>query len=201
MNLLQVPQSGRYFPLIPCPWRHDPSIKPTISNHNRIDIGAERRFMEEYWNVDFTLPVNRHVLFDLDSWYLHALGLFPFDLPKLYDKAEQAVQKLLSNQPLSSKEKFCIRSVYLLPPNNICRQAVEKAEEAKLQKVGKTFIEAVRSEPFHLRHLAKIPEIKTAVVTKPVDQLQMPHAFAVTAVADRTYTAMENQILDALLRP
>jgi len=187
--MIHISEHVRYAPLIPCPWRHDIKLKPNFNTPKVIDLQTEFNCLKNMWNVNFH-TVNRHILFDLDSWYLHAAGLFDFDLTKDRIKTEQAVQKLLNGTSLTAEERDDIIEEYGAELD------IKHVEQLKLEKTGETYWDELRNSPFCTRYNVRIP-ITTSL---PVDCTQFPNRYARICAERRIYTKLELRILNILTK-
>lgn len=200
--IISVPAADRYVPLIPCPWRHDlVNLKPPPIEGRRLELKQEVEWMQERWQIDFG-TVTKHILYDLDTWYLQGIGLLDTS-SFCRDETESAVQKLLKNgsQSLTAAESDLIITDHMLSGTGMTlEEMVKVAEEKKCEARSPFFYEAFQADPFHTRHLHKFPEgiLQRLVVTTAASSTLMPNQFAVEYVSQRDYTELEQEIFQKI---
>lgn len=188
-----VPQHDRYRPLVPCPWRHDPSLKPSASV-TPLDMDAEVEWFMKKWDADLS-AITQHITYDLDSWYQHALGICEIKYDP--DKTEAVVQKLLKQgaDSLTYPEAKLVQCEHVLPNSYhlSLNELVAYAEEKKCLSSSPLFYEAFLRDPFHTRHMHKLDPYK--LITQPVCSSLLPSQFDELHVTLRRYTEMESRLL------
>jgi hypothetical protein len=201
--IVTVQESDRYLPVIPCPWRHDPALKPPQIVGKRVDVAEQVRWIKEHWQVNPRETTTRHILYDVDSWYLCGVGVCYFDLAAIRAETEKIVQKLLKNggsPSLTAQEKDVLLEDYMLPDSRhlSLEELVHEVEELKCKPTGQLFYEAFRADPFHTRHLHRFPD-RASLVTRPVATDSLPNAYATFYVSQRDYTDFEHHLLETFL--
>ncbi len=199
MERIIIPEHQRFVPLIPCPWRHDASIKPPSCK--RIFVVKELEWMQEKWNIAELHKVNQHILYDMDSWYLIGCGLMDItEHEKAAIRAEQAIQKMHSSTPLLVEEVQDIVSIYNIdgnPDRALLASRIKMIEDLKCWPVGPTFLDGFYADPFHTRMSAPASKQLKSVIVSPT---QFPNVYTQQEAEGRKYDSLDTLVFDILKR-